>query len=1721
MPNLQIPARLATPLRAATDGDSPLPGPHHALIQQQIPAWLSSALPHRVQALNAVTPMFPAWYVDAGQARHTALKADNAESWRSQNAVDRQLSALKDVYAFALPLLKRAIKDQYQLDLNVQATFLRLYLPRQLPWYSKDFSHGVTTRTLSLLDAALHNFAVGEVFVTPSSYISQPDHRGHFEVLELHRRMSIEQFKRLCRELDLGKRYQQHLTHNLLADDLNARFKLKQQVIASQKAALKAAAQLAVMKTDAAGAPDLSPAAHHVLLRALRGEPGLMQFYQLSILDARLTGILLIAADLEQTSSVSRLIAYIPHDPQSPVKEYASSLDFMRDLTRKLQANAELPSSARMPRQTYRQFFSQFVDHAQRGYFFAGLEQRLCKVQWHARQLLDPRPSWRDTPVEQPRLHFEAQKINGDAWEHGYQRALDKILNDARHIAVPTADADSQARQAWWDNVTRILGDIFNAALMVAAPFLPLVGELMLAYTAYQLADDVLEGIVDLSQGQAGEAAQHMIAVLTDLVQLGAQAVGGEIARQLLYPRSPFVDELRAVRVKGEPRLWNPDLAPYALAQSSLPVDSQPNTLGLHTHEGRHLLPLAKQLYRLEHDSAPHTHRITHPTRADAYSPRIEHNGQGVWVHEGENPRTWDGATLRSRLGHSADGLSPAQVQQACEISGTDDGGLRKLFTRLEPLPPLLADNLQRLQLKHEAHELPGRLRRGDPMGASFDWSAQLASELPGWPENKAIHVFDSDALSGGYRPYGADSASDTHCLKISRQALANGELAPHIIDFLDDAELQALLPAPLPPLRTARVEALREQIAESLTPQLPVVFEQLYSATQWPESVHGQRLRAHFPQLPRPLVERLLSRALPEERARLDAPGPVPLRLSNLARALQHETLASRAYEGLYGDTLPTPDSERMVLNTLRLHSDALGDLRISVRNQAPNGALRCEVGPRDASEHILLLHNGHGRYQRDDVPLAPQDFFEALLQVVPPGKLAFQPSQGPAFRQWIKAHLQAPEERRQVLPPAPLRQADEQTTEALLQRPMFGSFCRLMEGFALSLEDRVRDLYPQMSREHVEAYVRNLDSTEGDQILSDLEVEKRNLLQDLQSWREKPTLAAANSQAAGDERVLRGYIIGLLIECWETRSRSSLISHGLRLQGELLSLSGLDLGRYLRSLGPLRGDFGHVSRLDLRGTHFTAQVLPFLDNFPNLYVLDLSANSLEHVPQSLTQMPRLAPLDLEHNPIAWAAEDYQRLAQCSRLRSLNLCRHPQLLTAPDLTPWPELRCLQLRRTGISAWPVGLDSPRAHLPELDLTQTLVNSVPAVAEDSQAAHIIARSWLDRNQLPAEDDQRLVSYRRAAGLDPYRTAPLRGSTDSHYWLEGLRDETRNNAQLIWDDLENEPGSEGFFNMIRLLQPQGFQTLQDHALYVRGRDDLRKRVWDVLIAADRDPRFRERVFSLAGAPVNCADAGANTFNRIGVETLLENILRDHSLEGLARRESLLISLARQTWRLERVKEIAREDIRHRTAPVSEGGLGQAFGSEANQVDDVEVYLAYQTGLKRRLDLPWLSEHMSYRSVAGVSAQQLKTAYDTVAELEAGAGLVNGLLEQSFWTEYLEEAHACAFKAQREQREQATSHLEDLREAHEQWRSPKVTAKRKARLQQQLTRLAETLGAAAADILAEQALSDALLKQLYEKIQDTYNALPRRLTRQAVEKAGLGPLPAREETAKSSVR
>lgn len=1616
-------------------------GPHYPLILQRLPDWLSQTSVHRAQALRQVTPTL---FVDAP----TSLKHANAQAWATQNSVDRQLKDLQDVHAFAKPRLVNALKVRYGLDLDVQATYLYLHSHKGWPLGAS------VSRKVSLLDAALHNFARHETFIDTSCYITRPDARGHFDVLPLHRQMSIQQFIALCRDLDLGARYQHHLREHLLPKDPHV---LQRQVIASQQAMLNAAAHLALQRGE------IDAAAFHLLQHMLKGERGVMQCYRLQMLDTVLTGILLIAADLDRSRRPSRVIAYIPHDPQTPLKVYADTAAFMAALTARLQDSG------------YRTFFSQFVDQQQRGRFFSTLAQRLSRTQYHPRQdTTDARPPWRDTPTVKPLLAFAAVRIDGELWTSLYQRSLDKILNDGRELAVSTADADSKARWAWWDNASQLLGDILNAALLVATPFVPLLGEVMLAYTAWQLLDEVVEGALDLAEGQALEATTHLLDVLNQVAQLAAFGVATKLAQ------SAFVNQLNVIDVQGRKRLWHPDPAAYEQPNVQLAPQSSPDEEGLHLHEGRRFLPVDGRYYAVELDEAHGGQRITHPTRADAYAPPIQLNS---------TPRAWTDQRRLRELGP----FTPEQQQQILSASGLDHDTLRA--TQVDNLPsPILADTLKRTRLNQQAAELPVRLRQGEPADEDTYWSPQMALELPGWPAELEIAVFESADRSGVPLRFGAPDATRT--LGISRHDLNRGKLPERLVDTLSKPELQALLGEPTAD-RKACIQALRERLAQLLTERQASVFDYLYRNSENPSSEHAAQVRAVFADLPDSAVQHVLSLARPDERAILETERRLPLRLKNIARELQLQARTARGLQGLHAPSLLDANTEQMVLRTLQLHSNALAHTRIEVRRHHPRAALRASAGPADALHtQVLVRTEGHYQLYVQQRPLSPpqSDFFEAVLHALPVDTRTALGLDGERLKAWVMERLRAPEQRRTVLASAETGATPARDTRVLLQKPMLPVrhwFCQL---FSESLEERVKNLYPRASRADIDACVGSL---EDPQLLERFEarvIEKATLEQDLSVWMKA---TRPNDQAVDRKRRLN--LTKDLLYAWEQNINPPAEGCGLSFNG--IRLSGL--------LGNLRlqADFSHIAHLELINADLMDSDTPFLWHFTQLRGLDLQRNLLTQLPPQIAPMASLTHLDLSGNPIHWVDSDLDQLGSLRPLQFLSLADNRELTRAPPLGRLPALHSLILRNTGLNDWPDGLfELPRTAQLLLDLRNTAIERVPQFLPWAPEAELIAQARLDRTRLAPEAEKQLISYRLEAGFDPYRSYPPKG--DAEFWLKTQPEAHQPWLAQLWEEVEHEHGSQGFFEVIKSLEPSAFFEVQEDArLYQLNRKILTSKVWRMLLAMQRDEALRSRLFTLADNPVTCADAGAHLFNAMGLEVQLAEIAEN---PHAPLHDLLMTQLARGKARLDRLNQVARADIRHRVTPIDRGGLGLRFSNEVvaglpGSVDEVEVYLAYQSGLQYQLDLPWVSEHMTYRLTSGVGQVRLNEAYDRVTELEVGDGLADGMLEQPFWDTFLRERHASLFQACRERAEALTGPLDDLMFAQNAWASAEPASRET--LKPGLLALADTLKVSHAEVLSGAPMSartyERLLAASFNADSPSEQTLARRLTRQFLDR------------------
>ncbi|WP_338010003.1 NEL-type E3 ubiquitin ligase domain-containing protein [Pseudomonas sp. GM18] len=1602
------------------------------------------------------------------------------------------MDKVQGVYEFAEPLLTEALLKQFGVDVDVTTTYLYLYLPKKLPWYASDLG-GVVTRTVSLLDAALHNFASTETCEAGSNFISQPDARGHFDILPIKRKMSITQFQTLCRQLDIGARYRKYLEEQLLPRDGLAQGYLKLKIVESEKAAFKAAAQLAVLTGD------IDADASDLILKMLDGQRNLtrkgrvMQFAELSILDSLLTGIVLITPRLEQRlRDVTPVIVYVPQDPEHPLKEYPSTVAFMNELTRQLRDN-DVVSSTGM---TYQQYFSRFVDQSDRGHFFGGLQQRLFEVKWHQKEPLEQGPSWREVAVTNPNLHFKAAPIPDELWEYLFEQKLNKVLNDARHIAVSTADADTNARWAWWENFKQIVSDLFNIALMVVTPFVPGLGELMMVYSVYQMTSDVIEGIVDLTLGLRIEAGEHILGAVTNFLQLVAFAAGAKIGNVARLKLSPLIEGMKPVTLpNGKPRLWHPDLKPYEMPDVKLPAESRPDTKGLHAHEGQDILPLDDKHYAVQKDPQTGNYRVKHPHRDNAYLPELKHNDLGAWTHEAENPRAWDSPTLMRRLGHSVDGFSDAELEAVRIASGTDDAALRRMYVDNTAPPPLLDDSLTRLKIQRQARQAIERIRSGQPLDPSSYWFEPLVTYLDGWPADKALKVYQNADMSGRFRQYGNADATDQQTLSTSLSNLMSEQFAPSLVEFLSEEELQAMLGRST--AKSERVQTLRNRLADEANRMNADIVNQLYQGAEASDDSQIRLLRQTFPELPTRAAETLLNSADAADLKRMNQEQRLPLSLKSRAREAAFEAQTNHAYEGFHDGAQWVAQTESLVLNALRIHTDAFAELRIEVREGSDAGPLRSSVGAQDASTVRVLVKDDVNRFEVWDAENhklhEATDFYEAVLNALPKNKraqLGYRPGQGEFFKQWVMAKTETPAQRRTALAAPPIRAMANHEDMTLLRGPGFSTV-------AATLTERVQDIYPHFNEREVNTFVRSLGSQEqGHQTLARLDRELYDLQKLLNRWQNQ------RPDTWGPDRkgFVRGgglHIAERLIDCFKRKptvfGERSITADGGYALDLSVEFDEPDLERWWKELPDLKHYLDQISTLNLDRTNFSQNTSGLLSDFPHLQQLSARNCGLTRLPETIGKMHHLRTLRLMNNDITLTPSAVEQLRNLTHMETLRLDDNTRLGRLPDVGRMPKLKILSLSNTGATTWPDGLFGPfNKRRPRgffLDLQENPIDLIPTVVPGSEDAFLVARTRLFEKQLSDANLVIFKAYRRSVGIAPkqvYADAAtdamnLWPTKDDSVWWSAEVSGLGTFREEAWHDLMTEPGSEDFFALIQK------QTLS--ADYRAGgdlRQQLSSRVWRMVEAIDLDTELRKELFEMSRAPTTCADAGAQVFNHMGIKVLASEAYALSTSNAVL--ESKLVNLAKGAARLARVDDIARADVR----------------SRPGNPDEVEVYLAYETGLAQRLGLPWQSESMLYRPLAGVKAKTLDTAFDTVMSMEAGDGLINDMIDMPFWQKYLHDTYPNEFRRNARLYETKSDLLDELREAQHAWASSKgqQIAQRRA-LKQRLQDLARRLDVDDSVVLTDEDMSDEVYGRLLQDMGYEEKELSRKLTRAALQK------------------
>ncbi|WP_421136898.1 dermonecrotic toxin domain-containing protein [Pseudomonas sp. NFX15] len=1229
---------------------------------------------------------------NAAKHQHAELGRLIAHHIASQNRVDKTLANLQNPAEFAEPLLKAELKRRFGLDLDVRETFLRLYIPTHRPWLRLK-SGAARVWTVSLLDAALHNFEMAETrtdaFEPASTYISAPSANGHFQTRpQIARQMPISAFTDLCRALDIGEGYKVYLEDNLGISNPMASTILQSQIRDSEKSALTAALHMAQMQKR------LGSDTHSLILGLLDNLPYLRLRGQpwgcrdLTIMNARLTGILLFAPDLESAREVVRVVAYIPGDPEHPVKEYPSTAAFAEELGQRLRTR------------DYQQFFSRFIAHEDRGRFFAQLNTLLSPITWQPVQPGDPRPTWRETADPRANLHVTATPIQGELWRHLYQRKLDKILNDARVMAVSTATVDQKARWALWDSFTEIASALLNIGAFIALPFVPFLGEMMLAYMAYRLLDETFESVVDWAEGQAREAFGHLMDVVESAVQLGTFAVGGVIAAnefRAVLPREvvQFIDRFNPVkRPNGETRYWQPDLLTYELPAAP-PKDAKRDALGLHQHQGKNLLYLDNKHYAVSQDPITHTHHIDHPSRPEAYKPQLRHNDAGAWQTELDRPLSWNQAKLLERIGPDMQRFSATTRERMLSISGCQEDALRRMHVHNGQVPALLADTLKRFQIDQDIQtfiERIGSEQPNDYLKADPALQLELLHEHGYWPANKGLRLIDDMAqtLWKTWTP-------DVPVLQINITQLNEGDLLNTFLSALSETENRTLMGEAFgePSARMeSRTRSLRRIVAQLAERKRQSLFEQRYRTLEQGASSLAQKIMDAEHGLPRTLAEALADSASELERQQLQR-GNLPERLAHAAQEARLQVRTTRAYEGLeLPSTENNLDTDRLALHTLSNLPGWSGQLRLEIRHYHFEGQLIDSLGSAEAPLRKVLVLSEEGSYQAyDDVGeelSGSSSLYSTLLQALPDRERAalnIHIGEGDRLKQLIRQHVLGRDALRALLSEHPnVKPAYDPKVMRLLGG---GDGYRQMPRNTLTLQDRAQTLFPHLSAEELESFVLRLQQhPDGPRAeLYRLITQHDQLFENLDGWRNDVPLFAPDSQIrvtpeqfASQKRVRYRFMIDLL-DCWrqqwtlpETAIETIEFNFSQPIIGEMPSLVG---------------DFSGVTILRFEGCNATRGMQEFLENFPGLRDLKLRYLNLGRLPNSLSSL-RLEELILSDCAVTLDPESHTMLAGLHQLTTLDLYKNP-LGLVPDFEAMPNLNYVDLSYTGITDFPNAL----------------------------------------------------------------------------------------------------------------------------------------------------------------------------------------------------------------------------------------------------------------------------------------------------------------------------------------------------------------------------------------------------------------------------------------------
>ncbi|UVM01854.1 hypothetical protein LOY41_11340 [Pseudomonas atacamensis] len=1311
---------------------------HAPWLESVMPNWLIQAPVHRKTELKQAQTVFPRWYTQATPAQRQVVNTSYRMSFIAQTRLDRSMSTFKDIETFARPLLAQALKHRYQVAVDLDNTLLCLRRPIRAGILGEEIG-SFEALTLPMLQAALHNFESDEcaygAFHSSSGFATATAVKGALKAVPVN--VSVRNYLNLCRELDIGARYQAYLTRFFHPVDPAAEAKLRRHFIASQKTAMRAAAERALLTKD------IQPEDHAMILAVINGErhPRIggkqVWFQDLGLMRHRLVGCVVFKI-AQKYGPVDAVILYVPNDPEHPLKRYTGTQ--MQDTFKRLLSARDAQQADSTAPTSYQRFFSQFFPYEKRAYYFSQFVKSADGASdWLSspwRKILQTTlifvEIWKTSPKYQkmvpdtdpyvavslmPHLQVYPWARNNDLWAYLYEKHRDKLINDARGHAVPTADVDAKAHDAKLSGLLQF----GLLALNMASMFVPVLGEIMLVVMTAQLLYETVEGVIEWGEGDKHAARAHLVDVAENLAQIGAMAAAGATFNRVTAVKpEPVIEDLHPVTLPdGKRRLWRPTLRGYeqALMPGKL---SRPDAAGQYRVAGTTWMRHGGRLYEQTFDRSSGHWRLKHPTDSLAYQPLLSHNGHGAWRLSLEQPMAWDRLTLLRRIGHLTDGYSDDTLLALADISGISDGALRKMHLNQLPPPPELRDAMRLFDADAQARQMVEQLRGARPIDEHYLYAIPLVTEMPRWPADRVLEMTADPHGAGPSIRYGAQNTlpglGHKPAISLTRSQVLNGEMPARILAALQEQEINYLLGRTAAQFRPARPDEFGKQLAEFAYTRQRAIFDSLYRGTESP-SAPVRLLQRECPGLSDVAAQDVIEHASTHELARMDATGRSPMRMLEEARWHVRHGRQARAFAGLHSENLASADSRRLALHALEQLSGWPHSLRVEIREGSVTGTLLDSIGEPMAPVRRYLVKNGPFYQAFNDhaqalnrVSRVQDSFYSSLMHALPEDTrssigLSVGNAHGELQQKIIEsAHLHRAEAARLLSPAAKWFKPPVSVGARLLGYYASGRGT----GLNPSLESRIAHLYPE-SRQARAFLARQHGQSEA-QIQLELESRRQDwdaLNVALERWQAAPSDSRTATHRAQLAQTLR--------ETWRNGP----------LEGQAAEAARLTI-HCDTSLPELSTGFPHVRELAITGIGITdANADGFLAAFPNVTDLWLGelrrygqtpvTRPLTTLPEAVERLPGLRRLRFSTDAPLLAESFARRLGGLTSLEELRIDYHgfdSTTLHGLDLQSLTRLRRLRIDAPhALWRWPAYVERLQ-QLRRLDLTHTLIETLP-------------------------------------------------------------------------------------------------------------------------------------------------------------------------------------------------------------------------------------------------------------------------------------------------------------------------------------------------------------------------------------------------------------------------